>query len=226
VDRQRQFTADASHELRTPLATLRAEFDWALKKPREAAEYEASIKKGQRAAERMTELADRLLTLVSPGGGPDMSRNTLNLADVVGGAVDLLRPLADGHSVQIEATLEDAPISGVRNLLADAFSNLLKNAIEYNRPGGEVFIRMSTEPKWVIVDVRDTGLGIAAEDLPRIFERFYRADRSRTRGGAGLGLAIVKSIIEDHGGTVTCSSAPGVGSAFRVRLPILESQVS
>ncbi|MEQ1757648.1 MAG: ATP-binding protein [Vicinamibacterales bacterium] len=219
VDRQRQFTADASHELRTPLATLRAEFEWALTRPRSADEYKASIEKGQRAVERMSELADRLLTLVSPGGRPDMGRSALNLATVVSASVDLLRPLAVSHSVTLEATYADAPISGVRNLLADAISNLLKNAIEYNRPGGTVSIAMANEPGWVVTTIRDTGIGISAEDLSRIFERFYRVDRSRTRGGAGLGLAIVKSVIEDHGGSVTCSSTPDVGTEFQVRLP-------
>jgi two-component system OmpR family sensor kinase len=219
VDRQRQFTADASHELRTPLATLRAEFDWALTRPRTADEYKASIEKGQRAVERMSELADRLLTLVSPGGGPDMGRAPLNLATVVSASVELLRPLAVSHSVTLDTAYEDAPVSGVRNLLADAISNLLKNAIEYNRPGGTVSVIMTSEPDWVVTTIRDTGIGISAEDLPRVFERFYRADRSRTRGGAGLGLAIVKSVIEDHGGSVACSSTLATGTTFQVRLP-------
>jgi signal transduction histidine kinase len=221
ADRQRQFTADASHELRTPLATLGAEFEWALARPRSAAEYKSSIEKGQRAVERMTELAGRLLTLVSPGGGPDIDRTTFDLATVVSAVVDLLKPLASGHSVTIEASYGSARVSGVRNLLADAFSNLLKNAIEYNRPGGHVYVAITADAGWAVTTIRDTGSGIDAADLPHIFGRFYRADRSRTRGGAGLGLAIVKSVVEGHGGSVTCSSTPVVGTEFQVRLPLI-----
>lgn len=220
ADHQRQFTADASHELRTPLATLRAEFDWALSRPRQAEEYRASIEKGRKAVERMTDLADRLLALARPGSGRDLERTPLDLGGVVESAIDLLSPLAAAHGVVIEATAQPAPVVGVRSLLIDALCNLLKNAIEYNRAGGRVAIRVGTEGVWVVATVRDTGVGIAAADLPRIFERFYRADRSRTRGGAGLGLAIVRSIVEEHGGTVTCTSEPGVGTEFVVRLPL------
>jgi two-component system OmpR family sensor kinase len=220
ADQQRQFTADASHELRTPLTTLRAEFEWALRRPRSADEYKASIEKGQKAVERMTELADRLLTLVRPGASPGIARDLLELTSLVKSATDLLSPLAASHGVTVEMEFARATISGERSLLIDAFSNLLKNAIEYNRPGGRVSVRVSTEPGWAVVAIRDTGVGIAAEDLPRIFERFYRADRSRTRGGAGLGLAIVRSIVDEHGGTVTCTSEPGHGSEFTVRLPL------
>ncbi len=220
ADHQRQFTADASHELRTPLATLRAEFDWALGRPRQAAEYRGSIEKGQKAVERMTELADRLLALARPGSGQDLDRSRLELGALLTASIELLAPLALAHGVVVKTELQPAAVLGVRSLLIDAFSNLLKNGIEYNRPGGELAIRIAPEGAWATAVVRDTGVGIDASDLPRIFERFYRADRSRTRGGAGLGLAIVRSIVEDHGGTVTCSSEPGVGTEFVVRLPL------
>lgn len=220
ADHQRQFTADASHELRTPLATLRAEFDWALGRPRQAAEYKASIEKGQKAVERMRELADRLLALARPGSGHDLERSRLELGAVLNASIELLAPLALAHGVTVTTDLQPTHVLGVRSLLIDAFSNLLKNGIEYNRPGGELAIRTSSDGAWATAVVRDTGVGIHASDLPRIFERFYRADRSRTRGGAGLGLAIVRSIVEDHGGTVTCSSEPGVGTEFVVKLPL------
>jgi signal transduction histidine kinase len=222
ADHQRQFTADASHELRTPLATLRAEFDWALSRPRQASEYKASIEKGRKAVERMTDLADRLLALARPGSGKDLERTPLDLGSIVDAAIDLLSPLAAAHQVTIEADTGPARVTGVRSLLIDALCNLLKNGIEYNRAGGYVAIRVWTERGWAYASVRDNGVGIEAADLPRVFERFYRADRSRTRGGAGLGLAIVRSIVEDHGGTVTCTSEAGVGTEFVVRLPLAE----
>ncbi len=220
ADQQRQFTADASHELRTPLATLSAEFEWALSRSRTAPEYRASIEKGQRAVDRMTELADRLLTLVRPDTKESATPVTLDLASLLNTGIDLLSPLSTAHEVTITTDYDDTHVVGERSLLVGAFSNLLKNAIEYNRPGGDVAIVTSREANQAVVTIRDTGVGIGPDDLPRIFERFYRADRARTRGGAGLGLAIVRSIVEEHGGTVICSSTPGVGTEFQVRLPL------
>jgi len=222
ADHQRQFTADASHELRTPLATLRAEFDWALTRPRQAEEYKASIEKGRKAVERMSELADRLLALARPGSGKDLERTPVDLVGVVEAAIDLLSPLAAAHQVAIHAETSTARVVGVRSLLIDAVCNLLKNGIEYNRRGGHVTIKVWSDREWAHASVRDNGVGIDPADLPRIFERFYRADRSRTRGGAGLGLAIVRSIIEDHGGTVSCTSEAGTGTEFLVRLPVAD----
>jgi signal transduction histidine kinase len=223
ADHERQFTADASHELRTPLSVLRAEFDWVMSRPRSVEEYQASITKGQKAVERMTELADRLLTLARPGGADSVARTDLELTTVLNASVELLSPLSSSHGVTIRTDYQPAHVSGVRSLLIDAFGNLIKNGIEYNRPGGQVVVQVRNESPWVVATVRDTGVGINADDLPRVFERFYRADRSRTRGGAGLGLAIVKSIVENHGGTVTCSSTPGVGTEFKVRLPVIRT---
>ncbi|MBI4263926.1 MAG: HAMP domain-containing protein [Acidobacteria bacterium] len=223
ADLQRQFTADASHELRTPLATLRAEFEWVLGKPRSETEYRAAIDKARQAVERLTEVADRLLTLAR---GDDLAlharRGTVDVSTVLADLVSVLSPLAQAHGVRVETDLAPAHTVGDPSLLADAFSNLLKNAIEYNGPRGLVLVRASADHDGVSVRVRDTGVGIAPEDLPRIFDRFYRADRSRTRhvGGAGLGLAIVKKTIEAHGGSITCASTPGIGTEFTVRLPL------
>ncbi|MGE3403206.1 MAG: sensor histidine kinase [Vicinamibacterales bacterium] len=222
ADLQRQFTADASHEFRTPLATLRAEFEWALKRPRAAEEYRGAIEKATKSVSRMTEIADRLLLLVRSESGARGAREPLDLADVVAATLDLITPLADTQSVTLHADLHPAPVRGDRSLLLDACSNLVKNAVEYNRAGGEVFVRLVTEGPRAVLSVRDTGMGIDAADVPHVFERFYRADRSRNRhaGGAGLGLAIVKKVVEDHGGTVECHSTVGEGTEFVVRLPL------
>ena len=222
VDAQRQFAGDASHELRTPLATLRAEVEWALKRPRSDAEYRGTIEKARQAAERLTAIADRLLTLARAETSALVERHPVDLTALIEETVAQLQPLAESQGVTVESDLQAAQTTGDRRLLAEAFSNLVKNAIEYNRPGGSVTVRMALENGAVLVTIRDTGIGIAAEDLPRIFERFYRADRSRSRhsGGAGLGLAIVKKALDEHGGTITCTSTPGEGTAFTVRLPL------
>jgi len=220
ADLQRQFTADASHEFRTPLATLRAEFDWALKRPRSEEEYRGSIEKGQQAVQRLTQIADRLLTLLRPTAHAS-TRQQVDLGALLHEVVALLTPLAQAHDVRIHANVHHVAVTGDRGLLVDAFSNLIKNGVEYNHPSGDVFVTVTGEDTRALVSIRDTGVGIAAEDLPHIFERFYRAERSRSRqvGGAGLGLAIVKQAIEAHGGSVRCSSRPGVGTEFLVTLP-------
>ena len=223
ADLQRQFTADASHEFRTPLATLRAEFEWALKRPRTSDEYRGAIEKATKSVSRMTEIADRLLLLVrSEQASGQATRARLDLADVVSTAIELVAPLAQMQSVTLHTDLQPAAVRGDRSLLLDACSNLAKNAVEYNRAGGEVLVRLTREGTDAVLSVRDTGMGIDAADLPHVFERFYRADRSRNRhaGGAGLGLAIVKKVIEDHGGSVSCRSTVGQGAEFVVRLPL------
>jgi two-component system OmpR family sensor kinase len=133
--------------------------------------------------------------------------------------------MAGFSPVGVQADGDDVVVSGDANLLLDAFSNLLKNAVEYNRPGGEVRVFTRALGGVAFVTVRDTGRGIAPGDLPHVFDRFYRTDHSRTRsgGGAGLGLAITKSVIENHGGAIACTSVLGEGTEFVVRLPLSPS---
>ncbi|MBI4264046.1 MAG: HAMP domain-containing protein [Acidobacteria bacterium] len=221
TETQRRFIADASHELRTPLATLRAELDWAMKRPRTMAEYETSIAKASLAADRLTYIAGSLLTLAAPGGGaPALSRECLNLATLVREVADLLRPLAESRGIVLSVTGEAVWTRGDSGRLTDALSNVIKNAIEYNRSLGTVTVVTRREGEQAVVIVRDTGIGIAAGDLPHIFERFYRAGAARSRaGGAGLGLAIARAVVEEHGGAITCTSAVDAGSEFIIRLP-------
>jgi signal transduction histidine kinase len=119
-------------------------------------------------------------------------------------------------------------VAGDPSRLTGAFGNIVKNAIEYNREGGSVVVRLSTRGPHVHVRVEDTGIGIAARDLPRVFDRFYRADKARSRkaGGSGLGLAITKRVIEDHGGSIVCTSEVDRGTQFEVRLPAAAAQAA
>jgi two-component system, OmpR family, sensor kinase len=226
LEQQRQFTADASHEYRTPLAVLRAEFDWVLKRPRSEADYRLTIAKASQAVERLTDISDRLLTIARGHHASDSGWTLIDLSTVMAETVRLLYPLANDHQVVLAVDLDIAWIRGDRGLLADAFANVVSNAISYNRSGGRVTITVGTDADTAVVVVRDTGVGIAAEDLPRVFDRFYRADRSRGResGGAGLGLAIVKAVVTAHRGSVACSSELGVGSEFSLRFPSVANE--
>jgi signal transduction histidine kinase len=220
TERQRRFTADASHELRTPLATLTAELDWALARERPATEYRQALETCRRAAQRMRRTAEGLLALTRGDAHPLRAAPT-RLDGIVTDTVALLRPMAARRQVHIDTRLEPVLVSGDRDRLTDLVTNLIANAIEYNREGGRVQIDVVARDAGCELQVSDTGIGIAAGDLPHVFERFYRADPSRARapGGAGLGLAIARSITEAHRGAIECRSTPGEGTAIVVRLP-------
>ena len=223
ADTQRRFTADASHELRTPLTTLRAQFDWALSRPRTSSEYEETLETCRRTADRMTRIVDELLALAQGDATEQMRRDAIALQPVIEDVVRSLRPIAEAKDISIDTAMEPAHIVGDATRLAEAISNVVKNAIEYNKNGGRISIDMRSDTTTVYFGVRDTGIGISPDDLPRVFDRFYRSDRARTwkSGGAGLGLAIAKNAIEDHGGTIACRSELGVGTEVTVRLPVV-----
>jgi two-component system OmpR family sensor kinase len=220
-DRQARFTADASHELRTPLAVLRSQAQLALSRPRSPEEYRKSIEECLRAADRMTALVEGLLMLARADAGKlDLRHEAVDLKQVTADAVSQLRPLADGLGITVATKLVPAQVQGDAGRLGQVVSNLVANAIRYNRPGGQVRVRLEANDGDVVLKVEDTGYGIPDADQPHIFERFYRVskDRSRLSGGSGLGLAISKSIVEAHGGAIAFTSAVDQGTTFDVRL--------
>jgi heavy metal sensor kinase len=224
LENERRFTADASHELRTPLATLSAEIEWALARDRSGDEYRRCLETARRASDRMRLVVERLLTLArADSAAMALQRVAVGLAPVVGDALAIVRPLADQKHVTIDTHLDAATVVGDRDRLTDLVTNLFSNAIQYNRDGGQVSVELWPEGNEACLRVRDTGTGIAPDDLPRIFDRFYRADKARTAhaGGAGLGLAIAKWIVEAHGGRIACQSSAGHGTEVLVRLPRL-----
>jgi signal transduction histidine kinase len=224
LDSQQRFTADASHELRTPLATMLAETEWALARPRTADEYRESLHTSRRASQRMERLVSRLLTLArADHDAAPLERAPMTLGPIVEEVVDLVRPLAVRNGVTIASHIEPATVNGDRERLTELVTNLCANAVEYNRDGGDVRVDVWTEGADACLRVADSGIGIAAEDVPRIFERFYRPGQARDRrsGGAGLGLAIARWIAEAHGGTITCRSRLGEGTEMLVRLPLV-----
>jgi two-component system, OmpR family, sensor kinase len=218
---QKQFASDAAHELRTPVAVILTQTQTALNREREAADYRQTIEACQRAAQRMRKLIGALLELARLDAGQEqMKRMNFDLSSTARDCVELIRPLADERGVKIISELTPLEIPGDSERLAQVITNLLTNAIHYNVPDGEVRIAAQSQDGMAILTVADTGAGIPAEDLPRVFERFYRADKSRSTGGNGLGLAISKAVVEAHGGTIEVASEENAGTTFTVRLPV------
>jgi heavy metal sensor kinase len=219
-EEQKQFTSDAAHELRTPVSVVLTQTQTALNRERSAAEYRETIESCQRAAQRMRRLIEALLELARLDAGQEQfKRMRFDLGRTAEDCVQLLRPLADERHVKISCELGKLECTGDPDRLGQVITNLLSNAIHYNRENGEVRLSAHSRNGSAILSVSDTGEGISAEDLPHVFERFYRADKSRTAGRTGLGLAISKSIVESHGGTLEVASEKGKGSTFIVSLP-------
>lgn len=217
-----RFTADASHELRTPLAIIKANVELALLRPRSTDEYRETLQTCLQSIVRLTQLVEGLLTLARADAGQWVPRqDTVNLDVVVNDVAQQLKPFADAGQVLIKTDVSAVDVIGDEATLSRVVMNLVENAIRYNHPGGHVRLYLGTKDDDAILKVTDTGSGIPEEDQPRVFERFFRADKARSRdiGGNGLGLAICKSIIDAHHGTITFISHPGDGTTFRVKLP-------
>jgi heavy metal sensor kinase len=223
--RQRQFTADASHELRTPLTMLASQIDVALERKRTAADYETLLRSLREDAARMTQLVSELLTLARADAGQQLlTREELDLGELVSNVVQAMQPLALQRGVQLaEHGQPQVTISGDQTRLTQLLINLVDNALRYTSSGGRVDVAVKEEAGWAELSVADTGMGIAAEHLPHLFERFYRADpaRARSDGGSGLGLAIAQWIVQAHGGQISVASEFGHGSTFTVRIPLV-----
>ena len=218
--RQRQFTADAAHELRTPLTVLITEAQSTLARERSAAEYRETVEACLDAAQQMRRLTASLLELARFDAGEEaVARRKVDLAEAGRRCVERVRLLAEERGVRIHCNLGSACTFSTAELAGQVVTNLLTNAIDYNMPGGEIELATYVEDDEAVLSVSDTGVGIAAEDLPHIFDRFYRADksRSRTQGHTGLGLAICKAIVDAESGRIEVSSVPGQGTCFIVR---------
>jgi signal transduction histidine kinase len=220
---QRQFLADASHELRNPLAIIRTNLDVALADPNaDPEELRQSLVVIQRASDRMSRLVDDLLALAR-GQALAVHTELLDLGAAVADASDELVLTAKGRDITLDRTIvPGVVVSGDYDALKRAVSNLLENAVRYAPPGSRVRLAVGSERSRAWVSVSDEGPGIAPEDQQRVFDRFWRVDkgRSRAEGGTGLGLAIVRQIANSHGGEVQLQSKVGVGSTFTIWLPV------
>ncbi|MFO0910110.1 MAG: ATP-binding protein [Isosphaeraceae bacterium] len=228
LERMRQdFVANASHELKTPLASIKAYtetlLDWALK---DDSVNERFLRRIEEQAERLNMLILDLLSLARIESGELLyDHRPLALAPLVTRCVDAHRDRAEskGLSLLLDQSdlLPDTLVRADEEALRQILDNLIDNAVKYTATGGTVRLGCSTTREWVTLAVSDTGIGIPREDLPRIFERFYRVDKARSRelGGTGLGLSIVKHLVQSIGGQVEVTSRVGAGSTFRVQLP-------
>jgi signal transduction histidine kinase len=222
----RRFTADASHELKTPLAVLRADVERAMHDSSSQTERMVALEEALQEVRRMTDLVESLLTLARADEGRfDIYREPIELQPLVQEVYETALILGEAQGVTVNLPFTtDVVVMADRTRLRQLFLNLVTNAIKYTPAGGKVELGLGRHPDNVTFAVRDTGIGISAADFPHIFERFWRADRVRSRmserGGFGLGLAISQWIAQAHGGTLTASSRLGRGSLFTVTLPI------
>ena len=223
-EQQRRFTADASHELRMPLSIIQANAELMLVHPdRSALEHSEQISMVLAEAKRMAKLTDQLLLLArSDSGREELLLGDVRLDELIRHVMRLFEPLAELNGVRLEAELASGvELTGDRDKLQQLLVILLDNSLKHTPAGGAIRVALTRRGQQAVMVVEDTGEGIAGEDLPHIFERFYRGDRSRSRGdgGTGLGLSIARWIAEKHGGAITAASQPGRGTTMTVRLP-------
>ena len=222
--RQQRFTSDASHELRTPLAVIQAESTLALNKERTANEYKQSLEIVSNESMLMAKVVDQLLTLARADSGKEqLSFEEIDLSELLAGVAAHAEILCRDKGLEFYSDrMETILVSGDRAKLRELFLNLLDNAIRYSPDGGKISLTLRRAEEMAVISIVDTGIGISEEDIPHIFERFYRVDKARSRveNGVGLGLAICKYIAEIHGGRIEVISRLGEGSTFSVWLPI------
>jgi two-component system, OmpR family, sensor kinase len=222
LERQRRFAADASHELRTPLTSIsghaRMLVEWAIEEDPERAKRSAGAIHS--ASGRMRNLVESLLVLSRGDEGTGIEVGRHDLAAVAEEAAQAAQTSADGRvSIQYVRPAHAVEATFDRDRVFQVASILLDNAIKYTPDGGRVLVRVEEENGGTALEVSDTGIGIPEDRLPLVFERFYRADQSRTDGGVGLGLSIARQIAEAHGGSIKVRSAPGKGSTFTFYIP-------
>jgi two-component system, OmpR family, sensor kinase len=221
-----RFTADASHELKTPIMVLRAGVERGLTHPQTPPEVMQSLDEALEGVNWMTELVENLLTLArADEGRAPLAVEPVDLREILAEAAETGGMLAEAAGIIVTTDSPDHPVVVAvdRTRIRQALLNLVTNAVKYTPAGGRVMLGLAERDDDVILEVRDTGIGIAPGDVPHVFDRFWRADPARTRmgesAGTGLGLAITKWVAEAHGGTITVQSRPGRGTIFTVTLP-------
>jgi heavy metal sensor kinase len=224
VERITRFTADASHDLRTPLALIRSSSELALLRPRSGTEYRETLSSILAASEETTGLVENLLALArADAGAANLQFQRLDLLQRVRKTAEEAHVLATAKGIRLVEQLPTDPIwvTADASAVERMFRILLENAVKYTPTGGEIGVFFDIGDRAAHVEIRDTGIGIPAGDLPHIFERFYRADEARSpeTGGSGLGLAIAQWVAEAHHGFISVRSAVGQGSTFSVSLP-------
>lgn len=228
LEEQKRFVADASHELRTPLTALKTSIEVALRDKKMTAKGAKNVLKSNlEEVDSLESLASSLLSLAQyQKDGTQLTFGPVNLKEVLGQASKKVSPLAKKKSIDLEMKAPNVAIEADEMSLQKLMAILLDNAIKYTPDGGKVAVVADSDRRHLVLKVRDTGIGIAPEDLPHIFDRFYRVDPSRSKievSGYGLGLSMAKKIIDLHQGSIGVSSVVGEGTVFTVRLPLKHS---
>ncbi|MEJ0038197.1 MAG: ATP-binding protein [Gammaproteobacteria bacterium] len=227
---QRRFTADASHELRSPLSRLRTEMEVALRRPRDRTEYVETLQSCLEEVDRLTQLVEELLTLARLDAGQAREPvERVALDRIIQDVARRFEPQARERHIRIRTRIDSPVIAEIgRGPASLVLANLIDNAVKFSPVGGAVTVSLSDEPGEVLVSVTDEGPGIGAEDLPHVFERFYRGQAARAghAPGVGLGLALTQEIVRAHGGRIEAFSGPGQGATFALRLPRIPNEES
>lgn len=229
MDQMRQFMADAAHELRTPITVLRSRAEIALQQPRDSASYVATLQGVESESIRLGRIVDDLLILArADAGDRPIERKTFLLDQTVLDAAAAASSVAQSRQVNIAiGELEHSLIDGDSTLIRQLVMILLDNAIKFTPAGGEVRVRVSSQDRRVLLTVEDSGIGIAADQMPRVFDRFYRGDSARGHSeGAGLGLSIARWIADAHRAGIEIDSAPGGGTRVDVQFPAVDAAQS
>jgi len=223
-----RFSADASHELRTPLTVLQLELEGIIQNRDLSPALVDQIGSALEETQRLSRIVENLMTIARLDAGEvKMEKVLLDMGELVASTAEQMRLLADEKSLKLHCHIEpNVRVLGDQTRLKQVVVNLIDNAIKYTPSGGHVTVSVRAEETKALLEVVDTGLGMSPETIPHVFERFYRADKARSRdsGGAGLGLAIVKAICSAHGAEVEVSSQESQGSRFRVELPLVAGE--
>ncbi|MBI2008445.1 HAMP domain-containing protein [Candidatus Amesbacteria bacterium] len=220
IDRERQFIADVAHEMKTPLSTITSTAEIALTRPRAPVDYQKALADIQTDAAGLSATLKNVLDLAWSQSASSTGRQNFNLSETVGELAEVATKLARPRRVAVTSRIAaNIFIRGQPEKIYRAVLNLIDNAVKFTPAGGKIALSLSTQKDLAVINVKDTGLGIASADLPHIFDRFYRGSKSGRTLGSGLGLAIASSIISAHGGQIKVKSHPGRGTTFTVHLP-------
>lgn len=217
--KQTRFISDAAHELRTPLSVMKAGSEVILRNKRTEQEYEKFIQESLEEVERLTSLSNDLLFLAKNNKTKDRLTSHISLDEICKKQTEIIKSYAEEKNIRINIEAENnINIKGNKDDLTRMIMNLLKNAVDYNKTDGNIFLSLKKVDDKAVLVIKDTGIGIKEEDINHVFERFYKADNSRTinSSSTGLGLSIVKEIVDEHNGLITIESKEGEGTILRV----------
>jgi signal transduction histidine kinase len=222
VEDQKRFVADASHELRTPLTTMKTELEVNLRGKGLEKEAKKILESNLEEVDKLSYLSDKLLHLSRYEQKEGLAFTSVSLKEVLEKAIEKHTSLAKSKKIEIVKNLEEANVQGDFAALVEAFGTIVDNAIKYSPKDSKVNVDLQGKDSKAVVKIQDFGVGIKSSELPHIFDRFYRADTSRTKEkveGFGLGLSIAKAAIEKHNGKIEVESSPGIGTTFTIFLP-------